>query len=495
MSFQAGTYINGKLDLNKNRIVFYDDSRQLTISAPISPCPNNVCNGCLTGSGTSSRYGYVKGDINIGITFGIHGVGETPFDCGSLSGPDVLNAEAFLYALEKISTINILPGIKIGGLMIDDCSGITQAVNTLSNFLKGDSDFTTSSGIAIDPRNVHAYIASSGDATTLATAELLTEFTTPQLSYWSQNTILTDQTIFPYLAMVPPSDRQLADTIVKLLNKFSWSYIQIIYEDNKFGEAFKNVIKEATADADICVAAEHPLSMNYSKMAIDVASNKNARVLIVNFNPIEGVQFLKALNGTPDAGKYIIIPQSAWSQNPGINKLLPYLKPKVLTVEISQPVFRNFQNYLRSLTPITSTNNPWFMEWYESSLKCYIDPNDPKGYDMQCSNIANTPIASAFMDGTQYTSYVINSVYAIARGIDATLKQYCGELYNSICSEYQNADDRAQALITNIRQVSFDDEVGGTFKLSADGGQSGFIFKFGTPSGFAQVSKTSFQYH
>lgn len=68
------------------------------------------------------KYYYQPGDIVINGVFSLHNKGPSKFTCGGLlSAAHPLYLEAMIYAVKRVNMDNILQGVQLGGLGIDDC--------------------------------------------------------------------------------------------------------------------------------------------------------------------------------------------------------------------------------------------------------------------------------------------------------------------------------------------------------------------------------------
>ena len=79
--------------------------------------------------------------------------------CGGFNTQGADLAQAFMYAIGKISDMDILKGINIGGLAFDSCSSTTKITNMLRNFNNGQFQVTQDNGMVVDPWSVRFYTA------------------------------------------------------------------------------------------------------------------------------------------------------------------------------------------------------------------------------------------------------------------------------------------------------------------------------------------------
>ena len=79
--------------------------------------------------------------------------------CGDFNRQGADTAQAFMYAIKSLSDMDILKGVRMGGLAFDSCSNPDRVTNTLRNFNNGQYEVIQGNGMVVDPWNVHFYVA------------------------------------------------------------------------------------------------------------------------------------------------------------------------------------------------------------------------------------------------------------------------------------------------------------------------------------------------
>ena len=79
--------------------------------------------------------------------------------CGDFNTEGADLAQAFMYAIDQLSDMDILKGVNVGGLAFDSCSNPTRVTNTLRNFNSGQYKVTQENGMVVDPGSVQFYTA------------------------------------------------------------------------------------------------------------------------------------------------------------------------------------------------------------------------------------------------------------------------------------------------------------------------------------------------
>ena len=79
--------------------------------------------------------------------------------CGDFNPQGADMAQSFMYAIESLSDMDILNGVRVGGLAFDSCSSPTKVTNMLRNFNNGQYQVSQENGMSVDPSTVHFYVA------------------------------------------------------------------------------------------------------------------------------------------------------------------------------------------------------------------------------------------------------------------------------------------------------------------------------------------------
>ena len=218
-----------------------------------------------------------SGDLIIGALLPVH---EQPNDtvqssskrkCGSIRDQyGVQRVEALLYLLDKInnkSTINILPGIKLGLEIRDECwdasialeetidfiketistsvdatleedeivlkiPSKTEFKNETFQFLQTDNNICITNKTASPPKKkILAVVGPSGSAVAITVQNLLQLFDTPQVGFSATSADLSNKKMYKTFLRVVPSDYLQVQAMIDIVKRMNWTYIFAVYTD------------------------------------------------------------------------------------------------------------------------------------------------------------------------------------------------------------------------------------------------------------------------
>lgn len=116
------------------------------------------------------------------------------FECGEINRDrGIQRLEAMLYALDKINEdAELLPGIRLGGILLDSCSSATYALNQSLEFIRASINTVESSAFECKDKSqprpkygsgmIAGVIGGSYSEVSLQVANLLRLFRIPQVS-------------------------------------------------------------------------------------------------------------------------------------------------------------------------------------------------------------------------------------------------------------------------------------------------------------------------
>ncbi|NXP72237.1 TS1R3 protein, partial [Ramphastos sulfuratus] len=79
---------------------------------------------------------------------------------------------------------------------------------------------------------------------------------TLQVSYGGSSEQLSNTELFPSFYRTVPSDKNLVEAVVQLLNKFGWNWIASIGSDDEYGRGAQGQFSSMAGDHNICIAFE-----------------------------------------------------------------------------------------------------------------------------------------------------------------------------------------------------------------------------------------------
>ncbi|NXK92909.1 TS1R3 protein, partial [Formicarius rufipectus] len=217
-------------------------------------------------------------------------VEPTPMGCHRLFIDGLIWALGMKFAIDEINnSSSLLPGVTLGYDIYDTCFEPLVALQPSLLFLTRNG--TTGIGILCNytdyqPR-VTAVIGPHKSGLCLATAKLFSSFLIPQVSYGASTEKLSNTKLYPSFYRTFPSDKNLVEAMVLLLNRFGWNWIATIASDDEYGQGAQELFLSIAGNNSICIAFEGliptDLSEPHSKSQLEDTVNliKKTKVNIV----------------------------------------------------------------------------------------------------------------------------------------------------------------------------------------------------------------------
>ena len=363
--------------------------------------------------------------------------------------------EAMYFAIDEInSDPNILPNVRVGAVMFDSCRNSTRILRQLSKYFKDDT-------LPL------AVVGASDSRVTTTIAEVMKRHKLPVISYASTDPVLSDTTLFPYLLRAVPSDVWQASVIVSLLKKFQWDYITAFYSDSAYGRSSFSEFLRLTEAERICLGSQVMLAdylVNDAKTMEDLVrfyiSRRFARchVVVLFTSDWHTRSLLSAykswMRNSGNLNRVIWIGTNGWGSRLDVVSGLETIVDGAFTIGFYSEDIPRFKQHLMTRTLENDGQNPWFKEYWQQQLGCYIHQNDKNIYaPVECKS--NQTLADLRFRMADRVPYVIDSVYTIALALDELIKR-CREPSEVYCiSKYRNSD----TLFRTMRNLDFFSEI------------------------------------
>ncbi|NXB63036.1 TS1R3 protein, partial [Struthidea cinerea] len=179
--------------------------------------------------------------------------------CERLFTGGLIWALGMRFAIDQINnSSSLLPGITLGYDMYDTCFEALVALQPSLLFLTRNG--TTGIGVLCNyteyqPR-VTAVIGPHKSDLCLLTAKLFSSFLIPQVSYGASSEALSNTELYPSFYRTVPSDKNLVEAVVLLLNQFGWNWIASIGSDDEYGRGAQALFLSMVGNDNICIAFE-----------------------------------------------------------------------------------------------------------------------------------------------------------------------------------------------------------------------------------------------
>ncbi|KAK3084836.1 hypothetical protein FSP39_019949 [Pinctada imbricata] len=448
----------------------------------VSNVPSSCTTPCLVCIEKGIDFAYIPGDILIGGMFDVHMNSLVPFSCGSLktqSGFQLL--EAFNYAIQQVNDksgqfANILRNVKLGGVGLDACMSTIRSGYLISDIHNGLITLTRN-GQTVNPDDISLYIGGYSSDSSLYMARILSELKVPQISYASSSESLSDQFRYPYFLRTVPADDKQSLAMIRFLNAKNIRYVQVVQTPDDYGTMGAAKFNELASKEEnkICVAQtirfpdNQTVTRESSDRVVRLLLNKPVANTVVVFADQSYVKaMLEAISRNTGAiGKFHFIGSESWGNHyEAISGVEPYAVGS-LTLGLEFSDIREFDFHIGQKSPGNYPENPWFPEFYEEMVNCYL--TSPNGRHMsQCASATENIAAQRDYIQDPGILHVMNAVYSAAYGLDSSLKSACGENYTTVCERFKNDPNRHESLVSNILKSRFVDASGVNFEFRRD---------------------------
>ena len=191
-----------------------------------------------------------EGDYKIAALFPIHFYNQVASQY-ELNLQATVLAEAFIFAVEEINTNrDILGNKRLGYMIYDTCSRVSIAQRSILEIILDTPASNDSKTIHAEYISASTYkcmcrenytstvvsvIGGASSKTSTIISTLLGVDLIPQISYSATSTELSDKRKYPsFLRTIPPDNFQ-AEAILGILQKYGWTYINVLASDNSYG--------------------------------------------------------------------------------------------------------------------------------------------------------------------------------------------------------------------------------------------------------------------
>ncbi|NXK56534.1 TS1R3 protein, partial [Chauna torquata] len=347
--------------------------------------------------------------------------------CERLFVDGLIWALGMKFAIDQINnSTSLLPGVKLGYDIYDTCFEPLATLQPSLLFLTRNG--TTGIGVVCNytdyqPR-VTAVIGPHKSDLCLVTAKLFSFFLIPQVSYGASSEKLSNKELYPSFYRTVPTDKNLVEAVVLLLNKFGWNWIATIGSDNEYGRGVKELFLSTAENHSICIAYEGliPTDLADPKAKIQLEEtikfiNKTEVNIIVLFAFSEPAQALLEQSIRMGLSKKVWIGTEAWLLS-DIAASIPNIQSigTVLGFITKARAVPGFQKYVANL--FTSVQQDKFCQ--ESKEFYHRMNSDVLGtYCKQCDHVSLHDVSSVLSHSQIQPVYL--AVYSVASALHRAL--------------------------------------------------------------------------
>lgn len=395
--------------------------------------------------GTVDRV-FKEGDAIIGSLLAVH-TENSEDGCKNVFLPGINRVEASVYTIEQINkNANILPNVQLGYDIRDHCMDRTKAMkhtydfSTHIHFLDIEQDSVyqnVSSGAclqcSISKKNatlpIAALVGPYGSRNSLQVAGLLQVVNIPAISPSATSEELSWSFYKKFLRTVPPDGFQ-ARAMADLIDYFKWKYVAVIAVEHSYGlYGFRALEHESLQRKTFCIGlVEYITPTRYESRLKPIVEKvkraENIKVIILWIGSTIAMDLAREAHRQNLKERIWIMSDSLATKSP------EYLGNDLMSLGIylgiqpKQFRDRDYEDYLRNLTPNITNNrrnsNAWFDYLWREEFNCSAK-NDSLRYK-QCPNELTISDEVYFKMSDDFIPYQIDATYAIAHALDMIYK-------------------------------------------------------------------------
>ncbi|NWU89202.1 TS1R3 protein, partial [Upupa epops] len=242
--------------------------------------------------------------------------------CERVFADGLIWALGMKFAIEQINnSTSLLPGVKLGYDLYDTCFEPLVALQPSLLFLtrNGTSSIEALCNYSDYQPRVIAVIGPHKSDLCLVTAKLFSFFLIPQVSYGASTEQLSNPELFPSFYRTVPSDKNLVEAVVLLLQQFGWNWIAAIGSDDEYGRGAQGLFLSTAGNRSICVAFEgliptdlaDPAARGQLEATVKLINETGVNIIVL-FAFIQPAQALLEQSIRMGLGKKVWIGTEAW---------------------------------------------------------------------------------------------------------------------------------------------------------------------------------------
>ena len=340
------------------------------------------------------------------------------YDCLGFGHENLELHEAMLFAIDRINNdMNLLPNLTIGYDVRDTCNnpsiGLNEAITFYLDYVPGNFSDPVFLGV----------VGAANNSVTHPVASFLglDVIQVPMVSYASSDATLSNKHIYKYLLRTIPSDNLQVNAMVDLVSYFGWEYVNVIFDDNEYGDSGSNAFVDAATEHGICVDVKFGIlpsevsDANETIMkAISKLLNSKASVVVVFSDEDTVLALFKEFNRTGSMRELVWIASDRWASAASVRDRFPEIAKGMFGFQLHTDYVEEFDDYLSQLNPITNIRDPFFR------TDVY--------FHLYCNNVSCPEDLTEHPDYSQgdVVPFVIDAVYTFAHALQNFLDDNCG---------------------------------------------------------------------
>lgn len=308
-------------------------------------------------------------------------------DCYKINLSGLMWVEAMLFAINEINkSPNILPNKKLGYVITDSGNNANIALNATLDYIYNTGQTVNNSrnktcSCSKTGRTITALIGGAGSKISRTVSYILGIDNIPQISYSSTSPSLSDKLYFPSFLRTIPSDLMQAEVMADLVAFYNWTYVSTIATDEDYGRFGIQSFKKAIKSRNICISVDELFHSNLrlpetrtkiSEIVQKLKEDERAKVVVLFSEAPSALAVIEEAQRIGLKGK-IWIGTEAWGDKSDVLPFSNEIVGGMLGVLPWRGKIENFERYMARLTPLNSSHNPWFTEYWKGHFGCQLE--------------------------------------------------------------------------------------------------------------------------
>ncbi|KAL8580042.1 hypothetical protein ACOMHN_065926 [Nucella lapillus] len=367
----------------------------------------------------------IPGDVFVAGIFPVHQAGWESFTCGNFvdSSEERYGEQAFLFAVDTARKrySSLLPGVQIGGILLDSCSNLATALHHLGQFESCDPTLHIEHGgegngsAFFSPAQVVGYVLQDE----FHTAAVLRD-TVKGLKKMA--TITSFQWMKKGRSSPASPESVTVEAMFGLFSKFSWVHAYILTSaDAKYMNMAEYLVDEA-GYRGVCVVRYLQLipgASNVRRVVETLSDSQSTFVPVILFlSRADAVALFRDREvGVVTRPWVISMMGDDWLSTVGIN--IPW---GALLLDVQGKFNDDFQVFLEQFSTSTHTPlSPWWSKYLQTRLGCRTSHTVDSPGDLCDEN----PLLTGPMFPSAAASRVIKGVDSLLHAVDTRYKSRC----------------------------------------------------------------------
>ncbi|XP_042195159.1 extracellular calcium-sensing receptor-like [Callorhinchus milii] len=284
--------------------------------------------------------------------------------------------QTMVFAIDEINRDGeLLPGVKLGFQIFDTCGTHSQALRSAITSASGEEETFAGESCA-ENSSVPIIIGDSGSTQSMIILRTLAPFQIPMVSYFASCSCLSNREEFPAFFRTIPSDTFQARAVVRLVQRFGWTWVGSVAGDDDYGRYGTQAFTDEVKKLGVCIAFTELIPKVYSRERIlqitETIKRSTARVIVMFALEGDAYPLIKEVVQQNITGHQWIASE-AWvtSSLMATVEHLPVLDGTI-GFAIPRAEIPGLRDFLLQVDPFKSPENGLVKELWETMFKCWL---------------------------------------------------------------------------------------------------------------------------